>query len=81
MRHKAGKTNIVPDALSRLQAEVDVDPEEQQAVLESLYENAVVPSKAIFLPQNPIPIYHMTLVKMSDNFKKRLVKAYSKDPH
>lgn len=77
VRHKAGKTNVVPDALSRLQA--DVAPEEGQAVLEGLYGSTVLIK--ITPPLEPTPIYHMTLVQMSDDFKKRLVEAYTKDPH
>ena len=26
-----------------------------------------------------VPVYYMTLVKINDNFKKRLVDIYSKD--
>ena len=67
VRHKAGKSNIVSDALSRLQASAAV--EEEHAVLESLF--GVV--------TEDVPVYHMTLVEMNDNFKKRLVEAYNKD--
>ena len=71
IRHKAGKSNVVPDALSRLQA--DPNPEEKQAILESLYAEATASS-------DPLPVYHTTLVEMSDDFKKRLIDAYQKDP-
>lgn len=79
IRHKDGKKNVVPDALSRLQAEVDIAPGEKQAVLESLYGSPISISEQYALPE-ALPIYHMTLVEMSDDFKERLVDAYSKDP-
>lgn len=69
IRHKAGKTNVVPDALSRLQA--SSSPEEQQAVLEALH---------IAISFELVPIYHTTLVEMSDDFKQKLTEAYASDP-
>ena len=73
IRHKAGKTNVVPDALSRLQAATS--PEEKHAVLESLHATMLEE----MAPPEDIPVYHMTLVEMSDDFKQRLTKAYAKD--
>ena len=77
IRHKAGKANVVPDALSRLQA--DIATEEKQAVLESLYGSPVTLDEQT-APLEVLSVYHMTLVEMSDDFKKRLVEAYSNDP-
>ena len=78
VRHKAGKANVVPDALSRLQA--DVPSDEKHAVLESLYGNPVAITAEATTEIDTIPVYHMTLVEMNDDFKKRLVDAYAKDP-
>ena len=80
IRHKAGKANVVPDALSRLQA--DVASQEKQAVLESLYGNTLVLEESPYLYEaaQSVPVYHTTLVEMSDDFKKRLLEAYTKDP-
>ena len=79
IRHKAGKQNVVPDALSRLQA-VDEAPEEKQAVLESLYGRPIeLPEQIVFAIPESTPVYHMTLVEMSDDFKTRLIKAYAED--
>ena len=78
IRHKAGKSNVVPDALSRLQA--DSASEEKQAVLESLYGTSIQLESEATTPPDPLPVYHTTLVEMSDDFKKRLIDAYQKDP-
>ena len=77
VRHKAGKANIVPDALSRLQA--DVEPDEKQAVLESLYGSTVSTLAEQVVPLEVVPVYHTTLVEMNDDFKKRLIAAYAQD--
>ena len=81
VRHKSGKSNIVPDALSRLQA--DVAATEKVGVLESLYGSPIElcdGDLATATPQ-PSPVYHITLVEMADEFKIRLKKAYSQDEH
>lgn len=78
VRHKAGKSNVVPDALSRLQA--DVASEEKQAVLESLYGSTISLRHEKTASLEEIPVHHMTLVEMDDDFKKRLIDSYSKDP-
>ena len=64
VRHKPGKSNVIPDALSRLpstnQQATAMPPE--HAELDALYS------------------YTTTLVEMSDDFKARVVKGYQKDP-
>ena len=84
VRHKAGKANVVPDALSRLQGNPAMITENGPGVLEALYGQAIeakaspeVPSE---LPQDPPVSFHVTLVEMSENFKSRLVLEYTKDP-
>lgn len=77
IRHKAGKKNVVPDALSRLQG-IDEAPQEKQAVLESLYGTPVELSEQSAITE-PTLVHHMTLVEMSDDFKARLIKAYDQD--
>ena len=62
---RTGKQHVVPDALSRLtQAEPQVIPGDGQLDLDALHGAT----------------YHVTLVEMSDEFKKRLIAEYVKDP-
>ena len=77
VRHKSGKANVVPDALSRLQA--DVASQEKQAELDSLYGCLVSLDDNEYF-QESMPVYYATLVEMSNDFKKRLAQAYAKDP-
>ena len=83
IRHKAGKSNVVPDALSRLPADT-VKIAEQQGVLDVLYGHADIEDldKVLLLPSDRSygsPIFHVTLVEMSDDFKSRLRQAYEDD--
>ena len=80
LRHKSGKTNIVPDALSRLQA--DVSTAEKIGELEALYGcpvNLAQHELSSLLPDLAPVAYHVTLVEMADEFKNRLKKAYDDD--
>ena len=76
IRYKIDKINVVLDALSRLQ--VDVAIKKKQVVLKSLYNSLVTLNKRI-APLEVLLIYHITLIEISDNFKKRLVEAYNKN--
>ena len=82
LRHKSGKTNIVPDALSRLQA--DVSTAEKIGELEALYGcpvNLAQHELSSLLPDLAPVAYHVTLVEMADEFKNRLKKAYDDDEY
>lgn len=80
IRHKAGKSNIVPDALSRLQADVSIT--DKLGVLESLYGHPIALLDADYAADTPsAPVYHVTLVEMADDFKTRLKQAYLDDGH
>ena len=68
IRYKAGQTNTVPDALSRLPGDQKVNMLEP-GVLDTLHLN-VVPY-----------IYNAILIEMSDDFKTKLKKAYTEDKH
>ena len=80
IRHKSGASNIVPDALSRLQGLPDLPVGEKADILDCLYGTAVPLSAAehdAILPE--VFTFHATLVEMTDGFKKRLEKAYTED--
>ena len=65
VRHKPGKKNVVPDALSRLAStNVTHSALPQHDELEALHGYA----------------YTTTLVGMSEDFKRRIVKGYQVDP-
>ena len=86
VRHKANKTNIVSNTLSRLQDSVSITINEPE-VLEALYEQAVKVTASlmnIVTHKNSSLLesyasYHVTLIEMSDDFKARLFKEYAKD--
>lgn len=93
VRHKAGKANVVPDALSRLQGDPAAVAKDGAGVLEALYGQAMndIPGSLSMLgssseespeesPKDPPVSYHVTLVEMSDDFKSRLTLEYAKDP-
>ena len=81
IRHKAGKSNVVPDALSRLPGNSDKGKSQEQSqegILDVLYGHAVKKSDMSEEADAEI-VYHITLVEMSDDFKSRLRKAYKED--
>ena len=78
IRHKSGASNVVPDALLRLQALPDIPVAEKADILDCLYGNVVSLNAAehdALLPK--VFMYHSTLVEMTDDFKRRLIEAYS----
>ena len=78
VRHKARKTNIVPDALSRLQGSSSVI-KNNPGILETLH-GKIEEERFIDSMRSEIPIsYHITLMEISEDFKARLIKAYIKD--
>ena len=68
VRHKPGKRNVIPDALSRLAStNVSLSQRKDHAELDALHvTNAYA--------------YTTTLVEMSNDFKARIVKGYQEDP-
>ena len=81
LRHKAGKSNIVPDALSRLPHEGTAVPDPSEGALDALYRHTDCWPKPPILVTESAVVYHATLVEMSDDFKHRLKEAYDKDFH
>ena len=86
VRHKANKTNIVSNTLSRLQGSISIAINEFE-ILKALYEQVVkvtAPSMNIAAYKNSslsesYISYHVTLIEMSNDFKARLSKEYAKD--
>ena len=74
LRYKAGKTNLVPDTLLRLDIK-NPQPldQEEEGILDVLYGNteANEEEKQVLLygVNIVIPIYYATLVEIADNFK------------
>ena len=82
LRHKAGKSNTVPDALSRLPQASTTQSTESEGALDALYGSTECwPEPPSITPAEPVAVYHATLVEMSDDFKQRLKQGYTKDPH
>ena len=65
VRHKPGKSNVIPDALSRLSSTNDSNVPPEHSELDALHVTYA---------------YTTTLVEMSDDFKQRIVEGYDTDP-
>ena len=75
VHHKPGKLHVVPDALSRLSNEAEIrDPPYADGILDALYG-----SPGPIQMDEPVPIYHTTLVEMSEDFKTRIRTFYMKN--
>lgn len=84
LRHKAGKSNTVPDALSRLPQATVAPPDQSEGALDALYgsiDSWPKPTATGLQVAESIAVYHATLVEMSDDFKQRLKQGYRSDPH
>ena len=75
IRYKINKLNVVFNALFRLQ--INVSSEKKQAILKSFYNNSIKLEQTTSFES--ILIYHITLIKMNNDFKKRLIEAYIKN--
>ena len=85
LRHKAGKANMVPDALSRL-ATTSKASNDLDGILNALC-GVIVPvgaSRSIPTVNKDLDtpeVYHTTLINITDDFKTRLRKAYDNNPY
>ena len=86
MRYKVDKTNVVFDALSRLSGNSIIITKDDSEVLKTLYEQVLKIIKNDFsfekektFSQKLSIIYYVTLVKMFDDFKLRLLLEYIKN--
>ena len=82
VKYKAGKANIVPDALSRLQGAPPSTSDSSVSTLDALCADAFVELGLREASMNSVKssaAYHITLVEMSQSFKDRLMLAYKED--
>ena len=77
--HKEGKSNTIPDALSRLPS---LSPTMEGAELDFAAEDIAFADLAFANPGDLPTAYNYTasLVEMSDSFKQRLLEGYQQDP-
>ena len=81
IRHKTRKTNIVSNALSRLQANMNISIEKKLDVLESLYDHSIESLNCDLSIVEIVAINHVTLIQIIDDFKLRLKQIYRDDSH
>ena len=88
IRHKFDKFNVIPDALSRLLDKllVQFDANDKANILNALYECVVNLQKhelrcVIIQDLSTIITHHVTLMKMSNNFKQKLKTIYVVNKH
>ncbi|KAJ9405571.1 hypothetical protein DTO045G8_6601 [Paecilomyces variotii] len=74
LRHKAGKRNVVADALSRL-------PSPNSAPDEAELDREVFFGSAYAGDATEQPLYSTTLLELSEDFKQQLLQGYQADPH
>ena len=83
LRHKAEKANTVFDVLSKLK-DAQLNENNKKDILENLYDNSVSLNeleKTGSLFEQTITMYADTLVKLSQNFRKKLIEAYEKNKY
>ena len=87
IRHKFNKLNVILDALSRLFDKLftQVNVNDKTNILNVLYEHSIYLSKhewrCIIIQKLSIIIYHVTLIKMSNEFKQRLKIVYTSNKY
>ena len=83
VRHKIEKSNVILDVLSRLQVNVDVLADEKLDVLKSLFEHSLelLNYDLSTIEATIIVAHHVTLMKLSNNFKQRLKQVYQNNEH
>ena len=79
IKHKVDKVNVVSNALSKLQTNVFII--EKIDVLKFFYEHALESSSVDLIIETFLFYHHVTFVKMSNDFKRRLKQVYLNDEH
>jgi hypothetical protein len=78
IRHRSGKSNVIPDALSRLPVEKDYSP--HGALDMNLDVDLTNAQSKVECPENDhIYAYATTLVEMSAEFRSKLKEGYQKE--
>ena len=81
VKHKLRKFNIISNVLSRLIKKI-IDSETNLDVLETLYEHIIKlinSHELIMLLKVKETTYHITLIKLLNDFKTKLKNVYTKD--
>ena len=78
VRYKTGKTNIVSNALFRLQDSSFVIKNSLE-ILKALHDQVEKERFIDFMRFEIFISYYITLIKILENFKSRLIKAYVKN--
>ena len=78
LRYKEGKSNTIPDALSRLPSSSPTikDPELDFAAEDIAFADLAFANLGLPTAYN----YTATLIEISDCFKQRLLEGYQQDP-
>ena len=79
VKHKIDKINVMSNVLFKLQ--VDVTIIDKIDVLESLYEHILKFTQTNLILKTSLYFHHVTLMKMSNDFKTRFKQAYQNDEH
>ena len=82
-RHKAEKANMIFNVLSKLK-NAQLNESNKKNIFENLYNNSVSLNeleKIDSLFEQTITMYVDTLMKLSQNFKKKLVETYKKNKY
>ena len=83
LRHKTEKANMILNALSKLK-NVQLNESDKKDMFENLYDNSVSLNeleKTGSLFEQTITMYADTLVKLSQDFRKKLIEAYEKNKY
>ncbi len=79
IRHKVEKMNVVSDALSCLKINIALDTLNETKIFDVLYKHSV---EILSLMNVKFQlVFHITLMKMKNEFKTRLKNEYKTDDH
>ena len=79
IRHKVDKVNVMSNAFFRFQTNVFII--EKIEMLKSLYEHSLKSSYEDFIAKTSLFYHHVALMKMSNDFKRRLKQTYRDDEY